>query len=227
MKSHALAIALVFGLLLSGAARAAVDCTQREPDLPHVCASGPLEGQACQPDLSNVEDPLICSVSRPALNNSCQGAKCTLNLAKDVKFSGTMTIIVDENVSQLNDGFSQNNVAATLVLDLGKGRILSQTYQDLGDSTFVPTDSFGVSLTKQTLRNQADPHFNDPGGKPAAVNDLLFRPQDDEMAAALRALLGATGTPVVTKVSRVLLSDRTDGLATVLTVKIKGGFVQP
>jgi len=58
------------------------------------------------------------------------------------------------------------------------------------------------------------------------VNDLLFRPQDEELADALRAIFNATGIPVVTKVSSVSLTDRgADGLATVLRLKVKGGFV--
>ena len=65
-----------------------------------------------------------------------------------------------------------------------------------------------------------------PDGKAAVVNDLLFRPQDEELADALRAIFDATGKPVVTKVSSVDLTDRrTDGLATVLRLKVKGAFV--
>ena len=58
------------------------------------------------------------------------------------------------------------------------------------------------------------------------MNDLLFRPQDDELADALRAIFNTTGVPVVTKVGAVALSDRrTDGIATTLRLKVKGGFV--
>jgi hypothetical protein len=217
-------VVLVIGLFATCLAHAAVDCTVREPDVKHVCASGPLAGQVCDPDVSNLEDPLMCSTSRPAVNDSCQGAKCTIDLAKDAKFSGTMTLIVDENVSQVSDDQTSNGVAVTVLLDLGKDRLLTQTYQTLADPTVAPSDTFGVTLGEQTLRNQA---LLRPDGKAAALNDLLYRPQDTELAAALRALFSATGTPVITKVSKVTLSDRPDGLGTVLRVKIKGGFVQP
>jgi hypothetical protein len=215
---------LVIAVFATRPARAAVDCTVREPDLKHVCANGPLAGQTCDPDVSNLDDPLMCSLSRPAANDSCQGAKCTIDLATNVKFSGTMTIIVDENLSQPSDDQTSNRVAVTVLLDLGRAGLLTQTYQTLGDPTSAPSDTFGVTLSEQTLRNQALPR---PDGSAAAVNDLLYRPQDDELAAALRALFGATGTPVITKVSKVTLSDRPDGLGTVLRVKVKGGFVQP
>ena len=217
-------VVVAIGLLAAAGVHAAVDCTVREPDLTHVCAKGPNAGLACVPDFTGVADPLVCSTSRLSQNDFCAGAKCELALATNAKFSGTMTIIVDENVSQLDDGQSQNDVAATVLLDLGRDGLLSQTYQNLADPTLVPTDTFGVALGEQTLRNQA---VLRPDGKAAAINDLLFRPQDAELADALRALMGATGTPVITKVSNVVLSDKPDGLGTVLRVKIKGGFVQP
>ena len=58
------------------------------------------------------------------------------------------------------------------------------------------------------------------------MNDLLFRPQDAELSDALRAIFNTTGVPVVTKVTSLALTDRrTDGIATTLRLKVKGGFV--
>src|SRR5262249_10553063 len=122
----------------------------------------------------------------------------------------------------------QNAVAVTVIIELGKRGVLSQTYQTLGanlsDLATAPTDTFGVGIDEQRLVTETDLR---PDGKAAIVNDLLFRPQDPEMADALRAIFNATGTPVVSKVSPTikLTDQRTDGLATVLRLKVKGAFV--
>ena len=209
-------------------ARAAVDCTAREPLLRHVCDKGQNAGLECTPDFSNI-DTLTCSVSRPAENNFCLGAKCTMVLEKGATFSAVMTMIVDNNVSALDAPQTiQNAIALTVIIDLGKRGVLSQTYQnltgtELNDLTSPPRDSFGVAIDEQRLESETELR---PDGKAAIVNDLLFRPQDPELADALRAIFNATGAPVVTKVSSVDLTDhRTDGLATVLRLKVKGAFV--
>jgi hypothetical protein len=211
------------------AAHVAVDCTAREPLLPHVCDKGQNAGLACTPDFSTVTDPLTCSVSRPAENNACLGAKCTMVFAKGATFSAVMTMIADNNVSALDGSQTiQNAIALTVIIDLGKRGVLSQTYQnltgtELSDLASAPRDTFGVALDEQRLEAETELR---PDGKAAIVNDLLFRPQDSELADALRAIFNATGVPVVTKVSSVDLSDhQTDGLATVLRLKVKGAFV--
>ncbi|HXJ33272.1 MAG TPA: hypothetical protein VMS22_04460 [Candidatus Eisenbacteria bacterium] len=214
---------------LPAVARAAVDCTAREPLLPHVCASGANEGSTCQPDFTGA-DTLICSASRPAQNDTCGGAKCTMVFEKGANFSAEMLIIVDDNVSQMDGAQSINNaVAATVVFNLGKNGFFAQTYQtlgaDLASLTQAPVDDFGVTLDEQRLRQEMLPHPNET--KAAIVNDLLFRPQDTDLADALRALFVTTGTPVVFKVSSPVLSDHTDGLATVMRLKVKGGFILP
>jgi hypothetical protein len=212
-----------------GLARAAVDCTAREPDLPHVCDKGPNAGLACVPDFSTVTDPLICSVSRPSQDDFCLGAKCTMVFERGATFSAIMTMVADNNVSAFDGSQTiQNAIAVTVIIDLGKRGILSQTYQnlsgtELSDLASAPTDTFGVAIDEQRLESETELR---PSGKAAIVNDLLFRPQDGELADALRAIFNATGTPVVTKVSSLSLTDqRTDGLATVLRLKVKGAFV--
>jgi hypothetical protein len=137
---------------------------------------------------------------------------------------------VDENVSQL-DGLQsiQNAVAMTVVFNLGRNGVLAQTYQtlngtDLSSLATAPTDTFGVGMTEQRLRDEMELR---PNGKAAIVNDLLFRPQDSDLADALRALFVSTGTPVIFKVSSPTLSDHPNGLGTVLRLKVKGGFVLP
>jgi hypothetical protein len=211
-------------------AHAAVDCTAREPLLPHVCAGGANDGLACTPDLTGA-DPLVCLSARPAEANGCLGAKCVVKFEDGAKFSASLLIIADDNVSQPDgDQTIQNAVAVTVVFDFGgKKGILAQTYQnlsgpDLASLANPPTDTFGVALSEQRLRQEA---LLRPDGKAAIVNDLLFRPQDDDLADALRAMVGALGTPVIIKVSSVSLSDHTDGTATTLRMKVKGGFVAP
>ena len=229
MRSINRLLALVLLAAAPPVAHAAVDCTAREPLLPHVCDKGQNAGLACTPDFSTVTDTLTCSVSRPAENDFCLGAKCTMVFEKGATFSAVMTMIADNNVSALDGSQTiQNAIALTVIIDLGKRGALSQTYQnlsgtELSDLTSPPTDTFGVALDEQRLESETELR---PDGKAAIVNDLLFRPQDQELADALRAIFNATGVPVVTKVSSVALTDhRTDGLATVLRLKVKGGFV--
>ncbi len=231
MTSSRSLLALALLATLPGLARAAVDCTAREPKLPHVCDKGTNAGLACVPDFGSVTDTLTCSVSRPAENDFCLGAKCTMVFEKGATFSAVMTMIADNNVSALDGSQTiQNAVALTVIIDLGKRGVLSQTYQDLSGTdlstiTSAPRDTFGVAIDEQRLVSETDTDIRLDGKEPI-VNDLLFRPQDPELADALRAIFGATGTPVVTKVSSVSLTDRgADGLATVLRLKVKGGFV--
>jgi len=211
-------------------AHAAVDCTAREPQLLHVCAGGTNDGLACTPDLTGA-DPLICLSARPAEANGCLGAKCVIKFEEGAKFSAELLIIADDNVSQpKEDQTIQNAVAVTVVFNFGgKKGIIAQTYQnlsgpDLASLSDPPTDTFGVTLSESRLRQEA---LLRPDGKAAIVNDLLFRPQDDDLADALRTMAGALGNPVIIKVSSVFLSDHTDGTATTLRMKVKGGFVLP
>jgi hypothetical protein len=211
-------------------AHAAVDCTAREPLLAHVCAGGDNDGLPCTPDLTGA-DPLICLSARPAEADGCLGAKCVIPFVKGANFSAEMLIIADDNVSQLDGGQTiQNAVAVTVVFNFGgKKGILAQTYQNLSgpDLTSLatgPIDGFGVTISELRLRQEAELR---PDGKAAIVNDLLFRPQDDDLAEALRTRLGAVGNPVIIKVGSVVLSDHVDGVATVLRMKVKGAFVVP
>ena len=229
MRSIHRILALVLLAAAPAVAHAAVDCTAREPLLRHVCDKGQNAGLECTPDFPTGTDTLTCSVSRPAKNDFCLGAKCTMVFQKGATFSAVMTMIADNNVSALDGSQTiQNAIALTVTIDLGKRGVLSQTYQnltgtELNDLTSPPTDDFGVSIDEQRLESETELR---PDGKAAIVNDLLFRPQDQELADALRAIFNATGAPVVTKVSSVDLTDhRTDGLATVLRLKVKGAFV--
>src|SRR5262249_36602250 len=109
------------------------------------------------------------------------------------------------------------------IIDLGKMGVLSQTYQNLSDPTSAPIDSHQIPIDELRLKDETELR---PDGKAAIVNDLLFRPQDSELADALRTIFNTTGPPVVTTVSQVSLTYRlADGLGTVLRLKVKGGFV--
>lgn len=229
MKSVHWLLTFVLLAVVPGLAQAAVDCTAREPLLPHACEKGSNAGLACVPDFGAVADPLVCSVSRPSQNDFCLGAKCTMVFQKGATFSAVMTIIADDNVSAFDGSQTiQNAIAVTVIIDLGKRGVLAQTYQNLSgtalsDLASAPTDTFGVGIDELRLASETEVR---PDGKAAIVNDLLFRPQDDELADALRTLFNTTGTPVVTKVGAVALSDhRTGGISTTLRLKVKGGFV--
>src|SRR5262249_35434836 len=188
-------LALVLIAAVPAVAHAAVDCTAREPKLPHVCDKGPNAGKECVPDFGTVTDTLTCSVSRPAENDACLGAKCTMVFEKGATFSAVMTMIADNNVSRL-DGpqMVQNVTALTVIIDLGKRGVLSQTYQNLtgtalNDLTSPPRHDFGVALDEQRL--QLEPDLR-PDGKAAIVNDLLFPHQDPDAADVPPAALNAT-----------------------------------
>jgi hypothetical protein len=233
MSSRSLVLASVVSLALCGAAHAAVDCTVREPNLPHKCKGGSNDGVACTPVVPDTQpDSLICKVARPAANDGCPGGVCEIQFVQGAKISGLMTLIVDENVSQF-DGQqqTQNVVAVTVLLDLGKSGILAQTYQTLDGTlaglTNAPTDPFGVPLSENLLGVETQDY--DFTNKAKIINDLVFRGTDTEMADALRQKLGvASGEPAVTKVGSVRYEDqRASGLGSVLRMKVKGLFVEP
>jgi hypothetical protein len=157
-----------------------------------------------------------------------------------------LTIVVDENVSELDgsDPSPANNVAVTVLLDLGRKGVVAETYQNLAAPVNPPSDFYGTTVSKDLLRlaalicsNDESPctgdgdcgagNTCDPGGKMAEiVNAFVFRSSEHGIAAALRGVLGATeGVPVVTKVSSVGLSDASDAAASVLRMKIKGELV--
>jgi len=227
------ALALALAALAPATVRAAVDCTVREPALRHVCDGGGNDGLVCDPDFTNIPDPLDCRTERPAQDDQCPNGTCVIDFlsGKGTTFKGVLTVVIDENVSNVNEEpvAVANVVAVTVLLDLGKLGTLAQTYQnletaDLNALTQAPADTFGVPLTENLLRLQAQ----EVDGKPRVVNDLIFRSNEAEMATALRALFNITaGTPVVTKVSGVRFTDGPTTLGTVLQMKIKGAFVNP
>jgi hypothetical protein len=242
MNARQVFLGLGLVVLGSALADAAVDCTVREPRLPHVCAGGANDGNACTPDLANIEDPLDCRVARDAEADGCAGAKCTIAFlgGRGTTFRAVLTILVDENVSRSDDDpetddddpVVPNVVAVTVILDLGKLGTLAQTYQNLprtGDAvqdvtalTTAPPDNFGVLATEQLLRIQGE----EVDGKARLVNDLVFRDVDEQMSEALRNVFDLPGgKPVVTKVASVELTDQPGGLGTVLRAKIRGQFV--
>ena len=49
MKSAHWLLTFVLLAVVPGLGHAAVDCTAREPSLPHVCEKGPNAGQECDP----------------------------------------------------------------------------------------------------------------------------------------------------------------------------------
>lgn len=217
----------LFLALLSGptVARAAVDCQAREVDLPHVCKGGANDGNACAPEFPPTSSS-ICLISRPSAD--CPDGACVINLfaGRGTKFRGILTVVVDDQVTDIAlDPAASNVVAVTLLLDLGKPGVIAQTYQDSGDPTAAPPDFFGVPINELVLVTQGD--IDAASKKARGFNDMLFRSIDNQMADALRTRLGIlSGKPVITRVTGVAVTSATTSpLGTVLRLKVKGGFV--
>src|SRR5262249_19854281 len=168
-------LALVLIAAVPAVARAAVDCTAREPLLRHVCDKGGNAGLECTPDFVTGTDTLTCSVSRPAVkdlegNDPCLGAKCTMVFEKGATFSAVMTMIADTTVGGVDGPKTlQNATALTVPIDLGRRGVLPQTYQnlpgtELNDLTSPPRDTFGVGLDEDRLELETELR---PDGKAA------------------------------------------------------------
>src|SRR5262249_58463677 len=69
-------LALVLIAAVPAVAHAAVDCTAREPKLPHVCDKGPNAWKECVPDFGTVTDTLTCRVSQPPEHDARLGDHC-------------------------------------------------------------------------------------------------------------------------------------------------------
>ncbi len=232
MTSIRTALALAAMFVTVGVAQAAVDRLARETDLPHVCLKGTNEGQPCI---------LQANPWEPGAHEDCPGGTCVLAFSegKGTKFSGELTFVVDDDSGNANgEGEDDGVVTASVILEVKKQR-LTQSFVNLSTTPMcalayagAPTDPFGVVLTENLLADLATPYVpGDPAfaNKAKVVENLVSRMLDNEMAEALRVVLGGpSGTPVIVSVS--FKSDgftdgRTGVLASVLTVKVKGQFV--
>jgi hypothetical protein len=222
-------LALVSSLAFGGPAQAGAPSPEdREFDLAHVCKGGPNADAACT-DASE-----------------CPGSTCVINFASK-SITAKLTILVDDDVSNFNDDETgledvPNVVAATVLLEVKKDgkRVLAQTYQNLdqgnpGDlATLIANLQAGPFLGDTETRDNrtTETNLNAAAGDASILQDFLFQAGDSELADALRALFGLTGTPIIAetpeKIEKVLQDNHLgDSLASVLRFKVKIRFVPP
>jgi hypothetical protein len=213
---RALTSVVVFGL--PAAALAAALSLTREQELPRVCKKGPLAGQAC-------DDDADC------------GGPCVVAYLPRVAFSGTLTIVVDDDVSKFDGTESVSDVvAATVLLEVRASErlLIAQTYQNLAGATLTELiDNLRVGPEVASNVGQFRPlnetQLNDEAADPAELLDsFLFQEGDTAIADALRAAFATTGIPVITAVTRPEHTNAgASGLASSVRVKIQGKFRAP
>ena len=162
----------------------------------------------------------------------CPGGACTPIGTK--RFAGTVTFVVDDNVSQFDETEEVADVVAvTAIVELqgkaGDRLLLAQTYQNLSGEDFA---ALVASL-------QAGPFIADTGNSDRRVlefrlneatdaalfDDFLFQTGDGEMIQQARAFYGASGTPLIWRMARLERIDAgSSGLASLVRLKFKGVF---
>lgn len=212
------ALACVAALTVPAAALAAALSLTREQDLPRVCKRGPLAGQAC------------------ADNVDC-GGPCVVAYLPRVAFSGTLTLVVDDDVSKFDGTESVSDVvAATVLLEVRAGErlLIAQTYQNLAGATLTDLiDNLRVGPEVASNVGQFRPlnetQLNDEAADPAELLDaFLFQEGDTAIADALRTAFGTTGIPVITAVTKPEhVNEGASGLASSVRVRIQGKFLAP
>jgi hypothetical protein len=217
-RTAARAFAGVAALAFPAAALAAALSLTREQELPRVCKKGPLAGQACDVDAD------------------C-GGPCVVAYLPRVAFSGTLTIVVDDDVSKFDGTESVTDVvAATVLLEVRASQrlLLAQTYQNLAGGTLAELiDNLRVGPEVASNVGQFRPlnetQLNDEAADPAELLDaFLFQQGDTAFADALRAAFQTTGVPVITAVTRPEhMNAGATGLASSVRVKIQGKFLAP
>jgi hypothetical protein len=225
---------LMLAVGTAATARAAADLEFRESRVRHVCKRGPSDGNVC------------CRA------DDCPEGQCVVDYVPKTSFGGTMTFIVDNDVTNL-DGARLSGVqvkALTVMLDLGKREpLIAQTFQNLDGSSLQalidalktgPVDEFGFDINERTLEDE----LTQAGTlQEIDVSFLFFRMFDAETQRALRVAAGLPpegpekltvqldkAKPVVyadhfTPASTDPDADDTDPVATVLKVKVTLRFV--
>jgi hypothetical protein len=202
-----LALCLAMGFALTARAGAPAPDT-RQGDFAHVCRSGTNKDQPCTIATEDVD---------------CPGSECVVK-AVTKSVNGTLTIIAHDSVTDWANGGATNQ-ALTVLLEVkapdGSRQLLAATYQDLVTPTDPPTalnKVISIGIDEIAVRDLS------------SVSDLLFIQPEATLADQLRTLFGSTGTPAIVGVSdrKVQLADHTtDGLATVLRLKVKIQFLEP
>jgi hypothetical protein len=224
---------LVLGLVgMASAAHAAADPHFKEFLLRHVCDGGPTPGAVC------------CDVDQCG-----KGGTCVVDSIG--KLSGTLTLIADDDVTDLDGSriAGQRVRALTTVIEFKRKTLplLAQTFQGLNGTdlpsllqslAFGPRDSLSFLITESKLVAAVDPNTGD-------ISFLIFRSLDPDTTARLRTEAGLPPagpeilviTPSKLKLQRFenhfAPSDPndpnsdTDPFATVLRVKATASYVAP
>lgn len=220
------AIALVLGLTLTTlATRALAGAPQgelREDALPHVCKGGPTPGDSC---LANA--------------NTCGSGTCVVDYQRGKNWSGVFTMIIDDTASAFDAGNrTRVAIAATLTLEVkvkGVTDILSKTFLNLDGATLADVLSSLANDGPQIADGALGVHEDDIVSivdNAQMMTQILFQSGDATMAQGLRDLLQTTGTPVITKVTRLSSFDHSPGAlepdaATIVRAKVRGAVVNP
>jgi hypothetical protein len=206
-------------------AGAAADIDFRESRLQHRCVKGPTPAAICCEDAD-------CGL----------GGTCEVDAAG--KISGTLTLVVDDDVSRL-DGTSLTGhrlKALTVILETkGKnGAFLAQTFQNLDPNNVQdlvtsleegPHDEFGFAVDETLLGQNVDPSGT---GIPLDITWLIYRTLDPETVSRMRVNAGMTPTgpeTLVVQPAKLKLqrygNETASGFASVLRVKLATYFVLP
>jgi hypothetical protein len=181
----ALATVAAATLLRVAPVHAAADLDFRESRLQHVCKGGNNGGNVCCND------------------GDCPGGTCIVDYLSTKKISGTLTLVIDNDVSNIDGGrlAGVQVRSLTTILELkGKGPILAQTFQKLDGQnlqslvsglTEGPTDQFGFNSSEGLLAENAQPGG---AGTVLDVSFLFFRSVDDETLKAIRLEVGLPPT---------------------------------
>ena len=209
------------------AAQAAADIDFREFRLRHVCEGGATPGVVC-----------------------CEDADCGLGTCEiDAfgKISGTLTLIVDDDVTEQSGvGVPGRRLKALTILLETKGKktgaVLAQTFQKLDATTLDslltslengPPDEFGFAATEALLAQFTDTTGT---GIPLDIGWLIYRTIDPQTLERLRTSAGLDPTgPELLVIQPAKLKLQTyanrsaanDPLASVLRVKLLTYFVAP
>jgi hypothetical protein len=211
--------ACVGALLVAASAWGAAVSGPRFDALPRMCAKGPLKGVACTEKAD------------------CQNNPCVIAFERHSAFTATLTLVVDDDVSQF-DGSEDvpNVVAVTALLEVrAHGRdIHAQIFQNLAGADFAalvqslqqgPEVASNVGLGRRLDENQLNTEAADEA---ELIDAFLFQEGDSGFVEALRAQFGSAGTPVIVAVSRVQHFDhQADERASVVRVRVKGKFLLP
>ena len=226
-----LSLVLAILLVAAGATYAGSPISQlREDQLPHVCKGGAKRGEACTEDAQ------------------CPRGLCEIKFVRgpDATFEAEVTLIIDDDVSKFDGSEEVSDVKAATVLleikDRGETHLLAQTYQNLEgenfdalvaalrDGPFLADMGSPVSNRRAAEFRLFESRTDDPF--PSILDDFLFEEGDNELAKAVRNLLGVTGRPIIADVPRdaasVQRSDHVDDiLASLVRLKVKIRFVAP